>query len=86
MTEFIKFELKNNIARVAINRPKKKNALTLEMLQKLSDVGERLKSESDLLCVLITGKDGIFSSGIDITNFATLANNKTLLNSLMATG
>ena len=83
MTEFIKFELKNNIARVAINRPKKKNALTLEMLQKLADVGERLKSESNLLCVLITGKNGIFSSGIDITNFATLANNKTLLNSLM---
>ncbi len=83
MTEFIKFELKNHIARITINRPKKKNAFTLEMLQKLSDIGENLKSESDLLCVLITGKDGIFSSGIDITNFAKLANNKTLLNSLM---
>ena len=83
MTEFIKFELKNNIARVAINRPKKKNALTLEMLQKLADIGERLKSENDLLCVLISGKDGIFCSGIDITNFSTLANNKSLLNSLM---
>ncbi len=83
MTEFIKFELKNNIARININRPKKKNALTLEMLQKLADIGDSLKSENNLLCVLITGKDGIFCSGIDVTNFATLANNKTLLNSLM---
>jgi len=83
MSEFIKFELKNNIATITINRPEKKNALTFEMLQRLADIGESLKSENNLLCVLITGKDGIFCSGIDITNFATLANNKTLLNSLL---
>jgi enoyl-CoA hydratase/carnithine racemase len=83
MSEFIKFELKNNIATITINRPKKKNALTFEMLQRLTDIGESLKSENNLLCVLITGKDGIFCSGIDITNFATLATNKTFLNSLI---
>ena len=83
MSEFIKFTLKNNIATITISRPEKKNALTLDMLQRLTDIGENLKSENNLLCVLITGKDGIFCSGIDITNFAQLAKNKNLLNSLM---
>ena len=83
MSEFIKFKIKNNIATIKINRTKKKNALTLEMLERLSDIGESLKSEKNLLCVLIMGNDGIFCSGIDVTNFASLANNKTLLNSLM---
>ena len=84
MSEFVEFELKNNIAIIELNRPEKKNALTLEMLQNLTKIGDHLKTEDNLSCVLITGKAGVFCSGIDVTNFLSLANDKELLNSLLA--
>ena len=83
MSEFVELELKNNIAIIRLNRPEKKNALTLEMLQKLTKIGDDLRTEDNLSCVLITGKAGVFCSGIDVTNFLSLANDKELLNSLL---
>ena len=44
MPEFVEFELKNNIAIIKLNRPEKKNALTLEMLQNLTRIGDNLKT------------------------------------------
>ena len=84
MPEFVEFELKNNIAIIKLNRPEKKNALTLEMLQNLTRIGDNLKTLDNLSCVIITGKAGVFCSGIDVTNFLSLANDKELLNSLLA--
>ena len=84
MSEFVEFELKNNIAIIRLNRPEKKNALTLEMLQNLTKIGDNLRTQDNLSCVLITGKAGVFCSGIDVTNFLSLANDKELLNSLLA--
>ena len=84
MSELIELELKNNIAKVSLNRPDKKNALTLEMLQNLARIGENLKNENDISCVIINGKGGTFSSGIDVTSFIDLANDQKLLHSLMA--
>lgn len=83
MSEFIEFELKNNIAIIKLNRPAKKNALTFEMLQRLTEIGDSLKNEMNLSCIIIAGKPGIFCSGIDVSNFAALASDKKFLNSLM---
>ena len=49
MSEFVEFELKNNIGIVTLNRPEKKNALTLEMLENLTNIGENLKIEANVL-------------------------------------
>jgi len=84
MSELIKLEIKNKIATITLNRPQKKNALTLEMLVTLSTIGDNLKNETSLKCIIIKGSAGTFSSGIDITSFASLASDKQLLNSIMA--
>ena len=84
MSELITFELKNSIARIILNRPDKKNALTFEMLQRLIEIGDTLKNENDLSCVLIMGIEGNFCAGIDFNNFVELAKNKSFLTSLMA--
>ncbi len=83
MSEFVEFELKNNVAIIKLNRPEKKNALTLEMLENLTKIGDNLKTKDNLSCVLITGKAEVFCSGIDVTNFISLATDKELLKSLL---
>ena len=84
MSDHVELELKNKIAIIKLNRPEKKNALTLEMLQRLIKIGDDLKTEDNLSCVLILGKAGVFCSGIDVTNFLSLATDKELLKSLLA--
>ncbi|WP_293267279.1 enoyl-CoA hydratase-related protein [Neptunomonas sp.] len=56
-----------------INRPDKKNALTLDMYQSLID-GLLLAQRSDAIrCVLISGTEGCFTSGNDILDFMAAA-------------
>lgn len=83
MSELIKLEIENKIATVTLNRPEKKNALTLEMLTTLSNIGDNLKEKTSLQCIIIMGSGGTFCSGIDIASFATLASDKKLLDSIM---
>ena len=83
MTKFVKLKIKKNIATITLNRPEKKNALTFEMLEKLTQIGNSLKKNDGLKCVIIQGTERVFSAGIDISNFATLAHDKKFLNKIM---
>ncbi len=85
MTELIKFELKNKIARITLNRPEKRNALTFEMLEELYRIGKNLKSINHLSAVVIKGSGKNFSSGIDINNFSLLAGDRPFLQKLLST-
>jgi len=53
MSDFVKLETKNNVAVVTLNRPDKKNALTFNMLEKLSKIGRSLKLERNIIDVII---------------------------------
>ncbi|WP_068109439.1 crotonase/enoyl-CoA hydratase family protein [Tropicimonas marinistellae] len=53
------------IAEVWFDRPKKKNALTLDMLDRLTDVGRALAKEAHLRAVILAGTGGDFSAGLD---------------------
>lgn len=83
MSDFVKLETKNNVAVVTLNRPDKKNALTFNMLEKLSKIGRSLKLERNIIAVIIQSSSQTFCSGIDIKNFAVLAADKDFLNSVM---
>ena len=83
MSENVTLRIDDNIATVTLNRPHKKNALTLDMLQTIADIGESLKSKKTLRCIIIKGSSGTFSSGIDVMNFSTLSTDKNLLKSIM---
>ncbi|WP_028469641.1 enoyl-CoA hydratase-related protein [Neptunomonas japonica] len=64
-----------------INRPDKKNALTLDMYQALID-GLLLAAEDDVIrCVLISGSADCFTSGNDILDFmaASVGSDKAAL-------
>lgn len=59
------------IVTVALNRPDKLNALDMDMFHELDLVGKQLRKRKDIRAVILTGKNGTFSSGLDIKSVAT---------------
>ncbi len=73
MTEFqnIKFEKKNQIAYVTVDRPKVLNALNMATMQELRNVFTSLKEDADIRVVILTGAgEKAFVAGADINELA----------------
>jgi enoyl-CoA hydratase/carnithine racemase len=54
---------------LTLHRPERKNALSVELRDAVSDELDRLGEDERVHGVAITGSDGIFSSGFDLTEF-----------------
>lgn len=57
------------IVSIGINRPEKRNSLTLEMFSQISEAIEDAESDPNARCVIIYGVGGHFCSGIDLSAF-----------------
>ena len=63
----IKFEIsKPGIGFITLNRPKRLNAINLDMLEELHTLCQQLNSDDDVRVVLITGEGRGFCSGADL--------------------
>jgi enoyl-CoA hydratase/carnithine racemase len=61
------------IGRITINRPEKRNAMTLSMWRRLGDVLDDWKMKDDLRVVIVAGAgDKSFCAGNDIKEYATV--------------
>ncbi len=60
------FSIKNNIARVELNRPDKLNAFSKTMHEEFYAILKLLANNADLRCVLITGAGRGFCAGQDL--------------------
>lgn len=69
MSELIKTEQQGGVLTVRINRPDKKNALTLDMYNALTEALNLLHSDNKLRVMLLTGSEDSFTSGNDIMDF-----------------
>ena len=67
MDDLVTVDLDDRVAIVTINNPKARNALSRELIVQLSSKLEGLMSSSDCRCVVLTGAQGTFSSGGDIS-------------------
>jgi len=56
----------DGIARLTLNRPEKRNALSLEMQQALSDALWEADERTDVHCAVIAGAGGDFCAGYDL--------------------
>jgi len=56
------------IATVRLNRPKARNALSLEAMRELTEVARALKPRTDIHAVILTGADEYFSAGADLAD------------------
>ena len=57
------------VARVTLNRPEKRNALSLELREQLAGALEAQAADDDVRCVLLTGAGSAFCAGMDVTQF-----------------
>lgn len=69
MTRFVFAEIRDRIARIELRRPDKKNALTVEMYQALSDALRAAHADATVRAVLIHGQPDCFCSGNDLRDF-----------------
>ena len=59
----------DGVRTIRMNRPGKKNALTLSMYQTMADALERASTDATIRCVLIAGAPGAFTAGNDLQEF-----------------
>ena len=62
-------ETKDGIARIEIDRPQKKNALTAAMYQAMADAIRAAEADAAVRVLLIHGKTDLFTAGNDLQDF-----------------
>jgi 2-(1,2-epoxy-1,2-dihydrophenyl)acetyl-CoA isomerase len=67
MSLSISFEIKNNIAFIALNRPEKFNSFNREMALQLQEVLDQCAEDDTVRAIAITGNGKAFCAGQDIT-------------------
>lgn len=68
----IVYEEHGALARVRLNRPEKRNALTRHMLERLAGMFRRLSKQDEFRAVILTGEGESFCAGTDIEELASL--------------
>ena len=63
---FFRWEVRNMVGWVTLNRPEKKNPLTFESYAELRDLMRRLPYAVDVKAIVLAGADGNFCSGGDV--------------------
>lgn len=67
--ELILVERAESIATITLNRPERKNALSVQLRDEVSDALDALASDEGVRVVVITGAGDTFSAGFDLKEF-----------------
>jgi enoyl-CoA hydratase/carnithine racemase len=70
MQDYVLFEKDAAIGIIRLNRPEKKNALTLAMYRSLIAALEQAETDEGVRVILITGTTDCFTAGNDLADFA----------------
>jgi len=62
----IKFQVEEGIGFITLNRPEKRNALSLNLMGEMIDLLKSLKENSEVRVVIIKAEGSVFSSGHDL--------------------
>lgn len=66
----IEYEIKNNIAYIILNRPKKFNAIIHPMPFEIQEAVRRANLDSNVKVIIVEGKNNSFCSGYDLHYYA----------------
>lgn len=69
--------IENRLAHVQLNRPEKLNSLTKEVFEDLVEMGQRLRGDESVACVVITGAGRAFCAGLDVSEFKKMQDGAT---------
>ena len=71
--EPVRYVLDDGVVTVTIDRPERKNALSVEAMNALTDAWERVEREPQARVVILTSTDcGVFSAGLDLKQAAEI--------------
>ncbi len=73
----------SSILEIALNRPEKKNALTLQMYTKLTQVLQDAALDDNIQVVLLRGEGNAFCAGNDIADFVNAVDNPDTFNIIL---
>jgi len=65
--ENLTFDVEDGVATIALNRPEKRNALSLELLKELSALLTKIGENREIRVVIVRGEGKVFSAGHDIS-------------------
>jgi enoyl-CoA hydratase len=75
-------ERHEDVAVVTLERPEKRNALSIDLRMELADAFLGLSSDDSVGCVILTGAGTAFCAGMDVTQFGgSLENRRALVES-----
>ena len=72
MYETIKYEIKDQIAYITVNRPKAMNALNSQVLDELFDAFEKAGDDENVRVIILTGEGKAFVAGADIAEMSKM--------------
>jgi enoyl-CoA hydratase/carnithine racemase len=67
--DLLSIERRDAVALVTLERPEKRNALSVELRLELADAFTELSANDDIGCVVLTGAGSAFCSGMDTSQF-----------------
>ena len=84
MADELLVERADDHAVLTLNRPKKRNALSIRLRDAISDALDGLANDEAMKCVVITGAGPIFSAGFDLSEFPRAAEDEEYSRTLWA--
>ena len=72
--ETLKLELDERVAKITLNRPEKRNAITAQMIDELQAALDEVEN-SPALVTILTGAGKAFCAGMDLAGLQALSNN-----------
>jgi enoyl-CoA hydratase len=69
MAGLLSIERRGDVALVTLQRPEKRNALSIDLRIELSDAFASLGEDAGVGCIVLTGSGTAFCSGMDVTQF-----------------
>lgn len=73
MSELVRINQAGPVLEITLNRPDKRNALSMEMLQQFDAAVIQANRTPDTRVVVVRGEGKVFSAGIDVSNLLGLA-------------
>lgn len=74
----------DGVAWLTLHRPERRNALSIELRDELSDALDALAADPDVRCAVVTGTGSTFSAGFDLREFDAAAGDPGLNDRLWA--
>ena len=80
VADLLSIERGDEVAVVTLQRPEKRNALSIELRVELAEAFEALGADEGIGCIVLTGAGSAFCSGMDTDQFGgSIANRKRLV-------